>query len=173
MGGVIFGYDIGVLEVYRRMKGGKLVGNYGRFDSQLLTAFTSSLYVAGLATTFFATAVTARFGRRPSMIMAGMAVIAGVVISGSAVHLSMVILCRVLLGVGLGFGTQAVPLYLSEMAPPSHRGAFSNSFQRCIGLGSLVAQLVNFDMEKIKGGWGWRVSIRKIGPLGHSCDLDG
>ncbi|EES18290.2 hypothetical protein SORBI_3009G152800 [Sorghum bicolor] len=158
MGGVIFGYDIGVSggvssmdaflerffpEVYRRMKGGggERVSNYCRFDSQLLTAFTSSLYVAGLVSTFFASSVTARCGRRPSMIVAGVVIIAGAAIGGSAVHISMLILSRVLLGVGLGFGNQAVPLYLSEMAPPSRRGAFSNGFQLCVGLGSLAAQL--------------------------------
>lgn len=146
-------------EVYTRMKDGEGVSNYCRFDSQLLTAFTSSLYVAGLLTTFFASAVTARYGRRPSMIVAGTAFIAGAAIGGSAIHLSMVILGRVLLGVGLGFGNQAVPLYLSEMAPPSRRGAFSNGFQLCVGLGSLAAQLVNFGAEKINGGWGWRVSL--------------
>jgi sugar porter (SP) family MFS transporter len=54
---------------------------------------------------------------------------------------------------------QAVPLYLSEMAPPSRRGGFSNGFQLCVGLGSLTAQLVNFSTEKINGGWGWRVSL--------------
>jgi hypothetical protein len=62
-------------EVYRRMKGGgERVSNYCRFDSQLLTAFTSSLYVAGLVSTFFASSVTARCGRRPSMIVAGVAI---------------------------------------------------------------------------------------------------
>ncbi|XP_066362695.1 hexose carrier protein HEX6-like isoform X2 [Miscanthus floridulus] len=139
--------------------GGERVSNYCRFDSQLLTAFTSSLYVAGLVSTFFASSVTARCGRRPSMIVAGVAIIAGAAIGGSAVHISMLILGRVLLGVGLGFGNQAVPLYLSEMAPPLRRGAFSNGFQLCVGLGSLAAQLVNFGTEKIKGGWGWRVSL--------------
>ena len=79
---------------------------YCIFDSQLLTAFTSSLYVAGLVSTFFASSVTARCGRRPSMIVAGVAIIAGAAIGGSAVHISMLILGRVLLGVGLGFGNQ-------------------------------------------------------------------
>uniref|UniRef100_A0A0D3GLY8 Major facilitator superfamily (MFS) profile domain-containing protein n=1 Tax=Oryza barthii TaxID=65489 RepID=A0A0D3GLY8_9ORYZ len=85
LGGIIFGYDIGVSggvtsmdaflerffpEVYRRMHGGgERVSNYCRFDSQLLTAFTSSLYVAGLATTFLASHVTARRGRRASMLL--------------------------------------------------------------------------------------------------------
>uniref|UniRef100_A0A0D9XBU1 Major facilitator superfamily (MFS) profile domain-containing protein n=1 Tax=Leersia perrieri TaxID=77586 RepID=A0A0D9XBU1_9ORYZ len=173
MGGVIFGYDIGVSggvtsmdgflskffpEVYRRMKGTS-VSNYCKFDSELLTAFTSSLYIAGLLTTFLASWVTARCGRRPSMIIAGTAILAGSAIGGSAVDISMVILGRVLLGVGLGFGNQAVPLYLSEMAPPLHRGAFSNGFQLCVGIGAVSARITNFFTQKIRQGWGWRVSL--------------
>jgi MFS family permease len=106
-------------EVYRRMKGGgERVSNYCRFDSQLLTAFTSSLYVAGLVSTFFASSVTARCGRRPSMIVAGVAIIAGAAIGGSAVHISMLTLGRVLLGVGLGFGNQVSSLRRVWMLSP-------------------------------------------------------
>jgi len=173
MGGVIFGYDIGISggvtsmdpflrkffpKVYRQMKGSS-VSNYCKFDSQLLTAFTSSLYVAGLITTLLASWVTSRCGRRPSMIIAGAAFLAGGAIGGAAVDVYMVIFGRVLLGVGLGFGNQAVPLYLSEMAPPVYRGAFSNGFQLCVSIGAVTAHLINFGAEKIKGGWGWRVSL--------------
>uniref|UniRef100_J3MID9 Major facilitator superfamily (MFS) profile domain-containing protein n=1 Tax=Oryza brachyantha TaxID=4533 RepID=J3MID9_ORYBR len=77
----------------------------------------------------------------------------------AAANIAMLIVGRVLLGVGIGFGNQAVPLYLSEMAPPSRRGAFSNGFQLCVSVGAFVAQLVNFGTEKIAGGWGWRVSL--------------
>lgn len=173
MGGVIFGYDIGISggvtsmdpflrkffpKVYRGMMGTR-VSNYCKYDSQLLTAFTSSLYVAGLVTTFLASWVTASCGRRPSILSGGAAFLAGAVIGGAAVNVYMLILGRVLLGVGLGFANQAVPLYLSEMAPPMHRGAFSNGFQLCVGIGAVTAHLVNFGTDKIKQGWGWRVSL--------------
>nr|ACL36477.1 hexose transporter [Triticum aestivum] len=174
MGGAIFGYDIGIAggvlsmepflrkffpDVYRRMKGDSHVSNYCKFDSQLLTAFTSSLYVAGLLTTFLASGVTARRGRRPSMLLGGAAFLAGAAVGGASLNVYMAILGRVLLGVGLGFANQAVPLYLSEMAPPRHRGAFSNGFQFSVGVGALAANVINFGTEKIKGGWGWRVSL--------------
>jgi MFS family permease len=93
-------------EVYKQMQADTGVSNYCRFNSQLLTAFTSSLYVSGLVTTFLASAVTARYGRRPSMVVAGAAIITGATVGGASVDLSMVILGRVLLGVGLGFGNQ-------------------------------------------------------------------
>ncbi|CAN6198500.1 unnamed protein product [Urochloa humidicola] len=176
MGGAIFGYDIGTAGgvssmdpflrdffpgVYRRMKGGDAhVSNYCKFDSQLLTLFTSSLYVSGLLTALLlASWVTARRGRRPSMILGGAAYLAGAAVSGGAVSAPMAILGRALLGVGLGFANQAVPLYLSEMAPARYRGMFSNGFQFSLCLGALLATVVNYGAEKIVAGWGWRLSL--------------
>lgn len=54
---------------------------------------------------------------------------------------------------------QSVPLYLSEMAPAKYRGAISNGFQLCIGIGFLSANLINYETQKIKHGYGWRISL--------------
>lgn len=45
------------------------------------------------------------------------------------------------------------------MAPPQYRGAINNGFQFSIGIGALSAQLINFGTEKIRAGWGWRISL--------------
>ena len=45
------------------------------------------------------------------------------------------------------------------MAPPHSRGAFNIAFQFCVGIGVLSANLINYGTEKIKGGWGWRISL--------------
>ncbi|KAK7334511.1 hypothetical protein VNO80_26268 [Phaseolus coccineus] len=173
MGGVIFGYDIGIAggvtsmepflkkffhSVYLKKEDVK-VSNYCVFDSQLLTTFTSSLYIAGLVTSFFASYITKAFGRKPSMVAGGAAFLAGTALGGAAFNVYMLIVGRLLLGVGVGFANQAVPLYLSEMALPRLRGATSNGFQLSIGIGALSANLINYGTEKIEGGWGWRVSL--------------
>jgi MFS transporter, SP family, sugar:H+ symporter len=54
---------------------------------------------------------------------------------------------------------QAVPLYLSEMAPAKMRGMLNITFQLMITIGILVANLINYFTAKIAGGWGWRVSL--------------
>ncbi|KAL0298367.1 UNVERIFIED_CONTAM: Hexose carrier protein HEX6 [Sesamum radiatum] len=174
MGGVIFGYDIGISggvtsmepflkkffpEVYTRMKEDTKISNYCKFDSQLLTLFTSSLYLAGLIASFFASSVTRAYGRKPSILLGGAAFLAGAALNGAAVSIYMLIFGRVLLGVGVGFANQAVPLYLSEMAPAKYRGAFNNGFQFSVGIGALAANLINYGTEKIRGGWGWRISL--------------
>ncbi|CAK7357253.1 unnamed protein product [Dovyalis caffra] len=174
MGGLIFGYDIGISggvtsmepflkkffpEVYTRMKEDTEISNYCKFDSQLLTTFTSSLYIAGLVASFFASSITRYFGRKPSILAGGAAFLSGSALNGAATNLYMLIFGRVLLGVGVGFANQAVPLYLSEMAPPRYRGRINNGFQLCVGIGVLSANFINFGTEKIEGGWGWRVSL--------------
>ncbi|KAA8539775.1 hypothetical protein F0562_026467 [Nyssa sinensis] len=174
MGGVIFGYDIGISggvtsmepflkkffpEVYTKMKEDIEISNYCKFDSQLLTSFTSSLSVAGLIASFFASPITRAFGRRPTILAGGAAFLAGAALGGAAFNVYMLIFGRVLLGVGVGFTNQSVPLYLSEMAPFRYRGAISNGFQFCVGIGALSANLINYGTEKIKGGWGWRISL--------------
>ncbi|KAI3922943.1 hypothetical protein MKW98_007074 [Papaver atlanticum] len=174
MGGLLFGYDIGISggvssmepflrkffpKVYRRMKEDTNISNYCKFDSHLLTAFTSSLYIAGLVASFFASKTTRSYGRKPSILIGGFAFLAGAALGAAAANIYMLIFGRMLLGVGIGFANQAVPLYLSEMAPAKYRGAMNNGFQLCVCIGVLYANLINFGTEKIKGGFGWRVSL--------------
>ncbi|XP_077245000.1 hexose carrier protein HEX6-like isoform X1 [Tasmannia lanceolata] len=174
MGGVLFGYDIGISggvtsmepflrkffpEVYIKVKEDSKISNYCKFDSQLLTMFTSSLYIAGLVATFFASWVTRAFGRRPSMLAGGAAFLAGAALGGAALNVYMLIVGRILLGVGVGFANQSVPLYLSEMAPPQYRGGIDTGFHVFISIGVLSANLINFGTEKIEGDWGWRISL--------------
>lgn len=120
-GGIIFGYDIGISggvtsmepflkkffpEVYHKMKEDSKISNYCKFDSQLLTSFTSSLYVAGLVACFFASTVTKVFGRKPSILIGGAAFLTGAALGGAASNIYMLIFGRVLLGIGVGFANQ-------------------------------------------------------------------
>ncbi|KAK3447367.1 hypothetical protein EUGRSUZ_A02909 [Eucalyptus grandis] len=123
MGGVIFGYDIGISggvipmdsflkrffhEVYIKMNEDTKISNYCKFDSQLLTSFTSSLYIAGLFASFFASFVTRVFGCKPSMLIGGAAFLTGSALGGAASNVFMLILGCALLGVGVGFANQVV-----------------------------------------------------------------
>lgn len=174
MGAVIFGYDIGISggvtsmqpflkkffpEVYTKMEEDTKISNYCKFDSELLTSFTSSLYIAGLFASFFASSVTKAYGRKPSILFGGASFLAGAALGGTATNVLMLIFGRVLLGVGVGFANQSVPLYLSEMAPPRYRGAINNGFQFSVGVGALAANLINYGTEKISAGYGWRISL--------------
>jgi MFS family permease len=54
---------------------------------------------------------------------------------------------------------QTIPIYLSEMAPHRLRGTLNIGLQLMITVGIFSANLVNYGAAKIRGGWGWRLSL--------------
>ncbi|KAK9269110.1 hypothetical protein L1049_001538 [Liquidambar formosana] len=172
VGGSIFGYDIGISGGVTSMDGflekffptvykNKMrahENNYCKYNNQGLAAFTSSLYLAGLVATLVASPVTRIYGRRASIICGGISFLIGATLNASAVNLAMLLLGRIMLGVGIGFGNQAVPLYLSEMAPTHLRGGLNMMFQLATTLGIFSANMINYGTEKLHP-WGWRLSL--------------
>ncbi|XP_009781318.1 sugar transport protein 5-like isoform X2 [Nicotiana tabacum] len=172
-GGLIFGFDIGISGGVTTMKpflekffpsilkkaalSGAETNVYCVYDSEVLTAFTSSLYIAGLVASLVAGRLTEAIGRRNIMVVGGCTFFAGAAMNGAAQNISMLILGRILLGFGVGFTNQATPVYLSEMAPSKWRGAFSTGFQFFIGLGVVTANCINYATSKLS--WGWRLSL--------------
>ncbi|PUZ42152.1 hypothetical protein GQ55_9G562100 [Panicum hallii var. hallii] len=175
-GGLMFGYDIGIsggvtsmddflgkfFPAVLRKKHEDKDSNYCKYDNQGLQLFTSSLYLAGLTATFFASYTTRRLGRRLTMLIAGVFFLVGVVFNGAAQNLAMLIVGRILLGCGVGFANQAVPLFLSEIAPTRIRGGLNILFQLNVTIGILFANLVNYGTAKIHP-WGWRLSLSLAG----------
>ncbi|KAK9271052.1 hypothetical protein L1049_026641 [Liquidambar formosana] len=169
--GLIFGYDIGISggvttmkpflhkffpAVLRKAAEAK-TNMYCVYNSQVLTSFTSSLYIAGLAASLVASRLTVALGRRNIMVLGGCTFLAGAAINGGAANVAMLILGRIMLGFGVGFTNQATPIYLSEMAPPKWRGAFNTGFQFFIGIGVVTANCINYGTAKLT--YGWRLSL--------------
>lgn len=172
-GGSLFGYDLGVSggvtsmddflkeffpKTYMRKQQHLEETDYCKYDNQILTLFTSSLYFAALVSTFGASHVTRNKGRRASILCGATSFFVGALLNAFAKNLAMLIIGRCFLGVGIGFGNQAVPLYLSEMAPAKVRGAVNQLFQLTTCLGILIANFVNFVVGHIHP-WGWRLSL--------------
>ncbi|KAK7351183.1 hypothetical protein VNO77_10440 [Canavalia gladiata] len=169
--GLLFGYDVGIsggvttmvpfLEKFfpdiLRKAAGTEVNMYCVYDSQILTLFTSSLYLAALISSLAASRITTALGRRNTIILGGAVFLAGGAINGGAENIAMLILGRVLLGFGVGFTTQAAPLYLSEIAPAKWRGALNTGFSFFLGIGVVVASCINYGSAKHT--WGWRLSL--------------
>ncbi|KAL9226069.1 hypothetical protein vseg_001921 [Gypsophila vaccaria] len=174
-GGLIFGYDIGIsggvtsMDIFLRRffpsvykKESVEIGHesaYCKFNSHLLQLFTSSLYLAALVASFFASAITKTFGRKMSMFVGGLTFLIGSLLNGFAQNVLMLIIGRVFLGIGVGFCNQSVPVYLSEMAPAKLRGALNMCFQMATTIGILAANLINYGTSSIKGHLGWRLSL--------------
>ncbi|GLU14844.1 hypothetical protein SLE2022_313880 [Rubroshorea leprosula] len=174
MGGLLFGYDIAISggvtsmpsflrkffpSVYAWQQRNKSTNQHYQSDMGTVIQFLSSLYFAALLASLVASIVTRRYGRKLSMLFSGLLFFAGALINGFATALWMLIVGRILLGFGVGFANQSVPIYLSEMAPSKFRGALNIGFQLSTTIGILVANVLNNYFAKIKGSWGWRLSL--------------
>ncbi|AQK60515.1 Sugar carrier protein C [Zea mays] len=172
--GCIFGYDIGLTSgltstepflvkffpsIYEEMKRQVVVNQYCKFDSQVLTLFSSSLFLAATVATFFAGPMTRAFGRKWTLFAAASAYVVGACIGGVSVNFPMLLTGRVLVGSGVGISIQAAPLYISEVAPAQQRGMLNILFQLMITVGILTANMTNYLASKVSGGWGWRIPV--------------
>ncbi|GAB2271231.1 hypothetical protein Dimus_006073 [Dionaea muscipula] len=171
-GGLIFGYDIGISggvttmvpflekffpQVLRKAADVKTTTLYCVYDSHALTAFTSSLYVAGFISSMMASRLSASKGRKFTMMLGGFTFLIGGILDGLAENFLMLILGRLFFGLGIGFNNQATPLYLAEVAPAKWRGAFNTGFHLFIGIGVLAASTINYFTAKLQ--YGWRLSL--------------
>ncbi|DBA92501.1 hypothetical protein WJX77_004796 [Trebouxia sp. C0004] len=172
-GGLLFGYDLGVTggvesfpeflnlffpDVAAQKAASASVNPYCSYDSQKLSAFTSVLFLSGAFFTFFTNPVAKVGGRKLVMIMGGAFFCIGAILCAFAQDLAMLIIGRVCLGAGVGFANQAVPLYLSEIAPAHARGTLNIMFQMATTIGIWVAQWINYGTQNMHPH-GWRLSV--------------
>ncbi|KAF7146368.1 hypothetical protein RHSIM_Rhsim04G0205400 [Rhododendron simsii] len=175
-GGLMFGYDIGISggvsgmddflikffpHVYERKLHAK-ENNYCKFDDQMLQLFTSSLYLAALVASFGASKACTVIGRKLTILVAAAFFMAGAVVSAAAQVKWVLIIGRVLFGIGVGFGNEAVPLFLSEVAPVQHRGAVNILFQLFVTIGILIADFINYGVANLHPN-GWRAALGLAG----------
>ncbi|MBI1842676.1 MAG: sugar porter family MFS transporter [Verrucomicrobia bacterium] len=103
---------------------------------------------------------TDRFGRKPTLTWIGVLYIISAVGCGYAWDVGSFVVARVIGGVGIGISTVAAPLYIAEIAPPSHRGLLAGMFQFNIVFGIIVAFISNFFLRDVgPNAWRWMLGV--------------
>ncbi|KAM6162347.1 solute carrier family 2, facilitated glucose transporter member 3 [Erethizon dorsatum] len=108
--------------------------------------------VGGMLGSFSVGLFVNRFGRRNSMLMVNLLVVAGgclMAFCKAAKSVEMLILGRLITGIFCGLCTGFVPMYIGEVSPTTLRGAFGTLNQLGIVIGILVAQI--FGLKFILG----------------------
>lgn len=103
---------------------------------------------------------TDRFGRKRTLLFVGALYVVSAIGCGYATSIEMLIIARVIGGLGIGISTVAAPLYISEIAPPEHRGRLAGMFQFNIVFGILVAFGSNWLLAGVgENAWRWMLGI--------------
>jgi MFS transporter, SP family, galactose:H+ symporter len=148
LGSFMFGFDTGVIS-------GALLFIKQDFD---LSSFEQSSVVSVLLLGAMAGALTAgnvadRFGRRATLGLLGTVFTIGIAIAALANGYVMMLVGRVVMGLGVGGVSALVPTYLSEISPAQIRGRMLTLNQLLITIGLLAAYLVN---AVFSGSGDWR-----------------
>jgi MFS family permease len=79
---------------------------YCQYNSQALQAYSASISLAAAVSTLFASYFTRNYGRKTTLIYAGVLSIIGVILKAAAQNLGMLLVGRIIIGFGLGFTIQ-------------------------------------------------------------------
>ncbi|MEV4314315.1 sugar porter family MFS transporter [Actinocrispum sp. NPDC049592] len=139
LGGILFGYDLGVisgvLPFIRKLWG------LSALDQGIITA---SLSVGAIVGALLSGRVNERFGRRRTIMLAAVIVIIGTIAASLSPSFFLLVVSRLVIGLGIGLSSSTVPTYLSELAPARLRGAMGSLNQIFIVLGILIAFLTSY-----------------------------
>jgi len=158
LAGLLFGFDTAVI-----------AGTVDRVQAQYsLSAlevgiFTSSALVGCIAGALVAGWMGDRFGRKPSLVVAGLLFLISALFSMLPPNYPGLLVARVIGGVGVGIASVLAPTYLSELAPPRIRGRLVAGYQLSIVVGILAAYFSNWlILRAALAGGDWPAGLRFV-----------
>ena len=159
LGGLLFGYDTGVIS-------GAILFITKDFElGTRLQAFTISVVLLGcMLGAILAGGIADRIGRRLTLMAAGFIFLIGALVSALTPNEAVLLGGRFVVGVGVGFSSVIAPLYISEVAPASVRGALVSLYQFAITVGILVAYVVDY-VFAAQGQWRWMLGLAVVPSL--------
>ncbi|TGO31160.1 hypothetical protein BPAE_0001g00540 [Botrytis paeoniae] len=152
VGGLLFGYDQGVVSVVLVMESFVLdfprIGPHSSgFWKGILTAMIElGAFFGALNQSWIAD----KYSRKYSIIIAVIIFLLGSVLQTAAVNFNMLIVARLVGGIGIGMLSMVTPIYISEIAPPEIQ-------ELSIVVGIVVAFWISFSTRYLGGEWGWRL----------------
>lgn len=185
LGGLLFGYDTGVIS-----------GTVGSLDSMFVipkglsenaaNAFkgfiVSSALIGCIIGGIFSGLISKKLGRKKGLILAAILFLIsalgsampemfiGAIGKGDHTYSTIFIVYRIIGGIGVGLASMMSPLYIAEIAPANSRGKLVSFNQLAIVGGFMVVYFVNYFISKGGGsdewlnviGWRWMFASEVI-----------
>jgi MFS transporter, SP family, arabinose:H+ symporter len=142
LGGLLFGFDTAVIS-------GTVSLVEAQFGLSKLAVgwFTSSALVGCIVGAVFAGGLGDRYGRKPVLIIAGLLFLLSGVGSAIPPTFAILIMARLVCGIGVGIASVLSPMYITEFAPPHIRGRLVAFYQFSIVTGILLAYFSNWLLQ--------------------------
>lgn len=117
---------------------------------------TGMFAVGGLLGAMSAGYMSSRFGRRDSMIIMNVTFFIGAILLSTSTTSAQFAIGRIFVGIGSGFMTCVIGIYVSEISPPKFRGALTALLQLFTTLGILIIECISLGLNSAIG---WRIVV--------------
>ncbi len=156
LGGLLFGYDTGVIS------GAELfLGKDFTLSSFALEVIVSGVLVGAAIGALGGGRLADLYGRRKLLIATAIIFAIGAIICAAASSPTILIIGRIIVGLGIGLSSGTVPVYISEVSPPAARGWTVSIFQLAITVGILLAYIVDYAFAASQG-WRWMLGLAVV-----------
>ncbi|KAF7721926.1 hypothetical protein EC973_003939, partial [Apophysomyces ossiformis] len=152
IGGFLFGYDTGVIS-------GALQPLQNDFH---LSTTNKELVVGG---TTFGAIFGGFFAGLLLVILSSLIFIAGALLMALARNFAVLLVGRLVVGLGVGMASMIVPVYVSELSPKRIRGRLTTLNTLVITFGQVIAYVMNIAFANVQDGWRYMFGIAGIPAL--------
>ncbi|KIW37245.1 uncharacterized protein PV06_10587 [Exophiala oligosperma] len=161
LGGFLFGYDQGVISIILVMD--QFTDRFPRVsDTASGGGFWKGLMTAMIELGAFIGAfnqgwIAEKISRKYSICVAVCIFVVGSVLQTAAQDYAMLIVGRLIGGIGIGMLSMVVPMYIAEVSPPEIRGTLLVLEEFSIVFGIICAYWLTFGTRYIGGEWSYRL----------------
>jgi MFS transporter, SP family, solute carrier family 2 (myo-inositol transporter), member 13 len=159
IGGFLFGYDTGVISGALVLLKSPQV--FGLTDLQSESVVSAAVFgaIVGAALSSCGTHV---LGRKPVILASSLLFTFGSVLMGVAESFPALLVGRLVVGVGIGFSSMTVPLYIAEVSPPQIRGRLVSLNTVLVTGGQFFASVLAAALSKVDDGWRYMLGLAAI-----------
>ncbi|KAJ2599596.1 hypothetical protein EV177_007300 [Coemansia sp. RSA 1804] len=157
LGGLLFGYDIGIMSSIQEME--HFNEYYGYPNALTIGIIVASLTIGCFVGSLLSAPLADRYSRKLTILIGAMVCTTGSAITYASVNRAMLIAGRFVNGVSIGFLSSVVPMYQSETSPPANRGRMVSLQQWAITWGIFIAFGIDYGCSYIPGERQFRLPL--------------
>lgn len=157
LGGVLFGYDVGVIAGART-----LVAQDMSLTCTQEELVVSLMPLGAVSASLLSGWLLNSIGRKHCIQLTAIVFTVGALIMGMANTLVVVLVGRFMVGFGVSLSAMSECLYISEIALASNRGRLITLNELGITLGFLLAFIVNYIFMTVSSGWRYMFGLSGV-----------
>ncbi|XP_030536465.1 inositol transporter 1 isoform X2 [Rhodamnia argentea] len=160
IGGLLFGYDTGVIS-------GALLYIEDDFEAVKESSFLQETIVSmALVGAMIGAAsggwINDSYGRKKATLLADVVFAVGAVVMAAAPDPYVLIVGRLLVGLGVGVASVTAPVYIAEASPSEIRGGLVSTNVLMITGGQFLSYLINLAFTEVPGTWRWMLGVSGV-----------